>query len=418
MEILLKGQRLPLSKLGITDTFQVGLSISNLAIDYTCFGLNANGQLADERYMTFFNQPQTPCGSVNCCFVDGDINGFSFQLDSLPSSIDRLVIAASVDGVGVMSKISSGYMRLIAAPQEEVARYSFAGADFSEETALIIGEFYRKDMQWRFMTVGQGFNGGLDALVCHFGGAVMEAPLDVFKSKEVNFSKVSLTKVTQSHKVSLEKTTNAPSKLIVQAVWMDNGDGIDGNDDLDLRVGILLPNGDMKLIQAPKFVGSFTDAPYVHHLGDVVSASKNEPGVEIVEINPEIAKYYGGDVGLVFSVYSALSNGRVSVASMRPKMVMKYGAQIVECNFDFRDSKTAKSESIYTYVIGLIRITQDSVIIEPSGKTSKPACESTPWLTWNKGLLDMNINGPAVFKGKGGILEKTLNIGNPRKYKN
>jgi tellurite resistance protein TerA len=122
---------------------------------------------------------------------------------------------------------------------------------------------------------------------------------------------------------------------------VDNGDGDDDNDDLDLRVGILLPNGQMRFIQAPDTPGSFDSMPFVRHLGDVAGASGKEPATETVEVNPALARYYGGTVGLVFSVYSALANGAVSVASMRPKMVMQYGEQVVECDFDFRLSKAA-----------------------------------------------------------------------------
>ncbi|MEG2034445.1 MAG: TerD family protein, partial [Janthinobacterium sp.] len=225
------------------------------------------GKLSDDRYMTFFNQPRTPCGGVETAAPSGDAAGFRYQLERLSASIERLVVTAAIDGAATMAQLDSGYLRLLDGGRE-LARFAYAGADFAQEKAVMLGEFYRKDGGWRFMAVGQGFNGGLDALVAHFGGEVAQAA-EPAPAPKISLSKISLTKAGQTHKVSLEKGAGAPSKLTVKATWVDNGDGDDDNDDLDLRVGILLPNGQMRFIQAPDTAGSFDVMPYVRHLGDV-----------------------------------------------------------------------------------------------------------------------------------------------------
>jgi tellurite resistance protein TerA len=415
MENLIKGQRLALSGLVMGNVVQLGLSSAGVPVDFACFGLNAASKLSDDRYMTFFNQPRTPCGGVEASAPSGDAAGFSYHLDRLPAFIERLVVTAAIDGAVTMAQLRSGYLRLMDGGRE-LARYTYAGADFAQEKAVMLGEFYRKDGGWRFMAVGQGFNGGLDALVAHFGGEAAQTVAEPAPSPKIAPLKISLTKAGQTHKVSLEKGAGAPSKLTVKATWVDNGDGDDDNDDLDLRVGILLPNGKMRFIQAPDTPGNFGAMPFVRHLGDVVSASGKEPATETVEVNPALAKHYGGTVGLVFSVYSAVANGAVSVASMRPKMVMQYGAQIVECAYDFRLSKAAEDDSVYTYVIGMARVTQDSIILEPSGKTSEPQSEATPWLSWQGENLRLAFNGPVVFKGENKEDEDAFNADNPRRY--
>ena len=415
MENLIKGQRLALSGLVTGNVVQLGLACAGVPLDFACFGLDAAGKLSDDRYMTFFNQPRTPCGGVEASAPAGDLAGFSCQLERLPASIERLVITAAIDGAATMAQLGSGYLRLLDGGRE-LARFAFAGVDFAQEKAVMLGEFYRKDGGWRFMAVGQGFNGGLDALVAHFGGEVAQADAAPAPAPKISLSKISLTKAGQTHRVSLEKGAGAPSKLIVKAAWVDNGDGDDDNDDLDLRVGVLLPNGQMRFIQAPDTPGSFDGMPFVRHLGDVAGAAGKEPATETVEVNPALAQHYGGTVGLVFSVYSALANGAVSVASMRPKMVMQYGEQIVECAFDFRLSKAAEDDSVYTYVIGMARVTPDSIILEPSGKTSEPDSEATPWLSWQGENLRLEFNGPAVFKGEDKEDEDDFNADNPRRY--
>ena len=211
---LAKGQRLKLRDIAPAGALRVGLAARGLPLDFACFGLDAAGKLFSEDYMTFFNQPRTPCGGVEAGGVAGDADGFIFQLDRLPASIERIVIAVSASGAGVMAHISSGHLKILESQGErELARFEFSGSDFSAEQALMLGEFYRKDGDWRFMAVGQGFNGGLEALVRHFGGTVDEAPAPpaaapsarVSLGKRVEREAPQLVNLVKQAGVSLEK---------------------------------------------------------------------------------------------------------------------------------------------------------------------------------------------------------------------
>ena len=51
---------------------------------------------------------------------------------------------------------------------EELIRYDLC-EDFSIETALVVGELYRNNGEWKFNAVGSGFQGGLEALCANFG---------------------------------------------------------------------------------------------------------------------------------------------------------------------------------------------------------------------------------------------------------
>lgn len=173
-----RGQRVKIADLAAGGSeFVVGLNIDapGLEIDFSCFGLDAQEKLSDERYMTFFNQPRTPCGGVALETPPGDRSGFAVSLQKLPDSVDRLVVTAAIDGPGTMSGIGRGHVRILAGGAE-TARFDFSGADFQAERALMLAELYRKDGIWRISATGQGFNGGLEALVRHFGGEVAENP--------------------------------------------------------------------------------------------------------------------------------------------------------------------------------------------------------------------------------------------------
>ncbi|MFJ3822401.1 TerD family protein [Streptomyces nodosus] len=157
-----------------TDLY-VGVQISapGLTFDISCFGLDADERLSDDRYFVFFNQPKTPEEAIQLLGPQaGDTESFRVTLDRIPPQIQKLSFTATIDGAGQMSEIGPGYLRIVAGG-EEVARYPFDGAEFTTERAVMLGDFYLKDV-WRFAAVGQGFDGGLEALLKNFGGEVLE----------------------------------------------------------------------------------------------------------------------------------------------------------------------------------------------------------------------------------------------------
>lgn len=170
-----RGHKAKISDLTAGTDLYVGVQIagSGLAFDISCFGLDANEQLSDDRYFVFFNQPKSPEESIQQLGAQsGDTESFRVTLDRIPASIHKLSFTATIDGAGQMSQIGPGYIRIVAGG-EEVVRYSFTGSEFTTERAVMLGDFYLKDV-WRFAAVGQGFDGGLDALLRNFGGEVAE----------------------------------------------------------------------------------------------------------------------------------------------------------------------------------------------------------------------------------------------------
>ena len=200
------GQRLKLTDIIPNNSeFQLGIACngSGLAIDFSCFGLDVNGKLSDDRYMIFFNQSSTPCGGVSLNTPVGDNAGFTIALQKLPDAISRLIVTAAIDGNGTMSQLTSSDIRFLVRGNE-VARFTFTGSDFSEERALMLIEIYRKDDSWRISATGQGFNGGLDALVKHFGGTIADsAPMPTSPSLQEE-TKLSLRKISLEKRIKKE----------------------------------------------------------------------------------------------------------------------------------------------------------------------------------------------------------------------
>lgn len=163
-----RGQKSKLSDLGANLNLKVQIQFGSLESDLSCFGLDDTSKLSDDRYFVFFNQPQSPEGAIKSAG-----NGmFTLELSRLPNTVRRLMFTATLDQ-GSMSQLSSGAL-ILSDDSGEKARFEFRGSDFSQEKALMIAEIYFKDV-WRFAAVGQGFNGGLQKLLEHFGGSALEA---------------------------------------------------------------------------------------------------------------------------------------------------------------------------------------------------------------------------------------------------
>ncbi len=205
MLILAQGQRVPVCNFTLSNFIEVEFSLpSPLAIDFACFGLDAHGKLSDDRYMIFFNQPKAP----DDCILQEGPNAFTLSLDALPSSLDRLVFTAAIDGAGRLSEIGDSRIS-ISAGAAVLAQANFGGNSFQQERAVMLLEFYRKNGDWRLVPVLQGFNEGLDALVRHFGGEVADAPAPaaprISLEKKIAEKAPALVSLAKKAQVSLEK---------------------------------------------------------------------------------------------------------------------------------------------------------------------------------------------------------------------
>ncbi|MBB6097329.1 stress response protein SCP2 [Deinobacterium chartae] len=224
MHTFSRGEKRRLSDLTPATRLEVGMGLhfgGSEISDVSVFGLDTRGQLSDDRYFVFFNQPQSPEGAIRMLGPrGGEAQTFALDLGTLPAHIDRLVFVVTVDPPATLAGLRGGHWRL-SADGLEVGRYPLSGGDFSSERAIMVAELYRKD-GWRVAANGQGFAGGLDAVLRHFGGEVAEeaaapspppaappTPTPVPSGGSVNLRKVELQKRMEREApelVSLAKT--------------------------------------------------------------------------------------------------------------------------------------------------------------------------------------------------------------------
>ncbi|WP_332877726.1 TerD family protein [Massilia sp. S19_KUP03_FR1] len=207
MNTYARGQKGKLSDLGCGTQFpvEVDITLPGTSVDVSCFGLDANEKLSDERFMVFYNQLAAPGDAVKLDLASGKAR-FAVNLDALPDAITQLVFVAAIDGAPTMRSIGPSRLTLGSAVE-----FPLSAAVFGDEKAVIVANIYRKEGVWRFGAVGQGFNGGLSALLAHFGGSeagATTAPAAAPAPAAPAPSKISLSKVTlekRGDKVSLDK---------------------------------------------------------------------------------------------------------------------------------------------------------------------------------------------------------------------
>lgn len=273
-----RGQKGKLADMGCTGAFPIILKIAKegMDVDIACFGLDVNDQLSDDRYMVFYNQKSSPGGEVALEIADGK-STFTTDVSRLPDTINKLVFAASIGGEGTMRKLGSSSMHLGS------TAFLFSGADFQNEKAVIIGEIYKRDGQWRFGAVGQGFNGGLSSLLKHFGGTEVSGtvtpvpvPSITTESKKMSLNKITLEK--RGDKVSLEKI--GTSTIRVKLNWTKSVD-------LDLHAFFKTKSGKVGHVYfADK--GNLDKEPYILLDADAGvgnTAGNNEENLKIVNLD-------------------------------------------------------------------------------------------------------------------------------------
>ncbi|MDR2076939.1 MAG: TerD domain-containing protein [Desulfovibrio sp.] len=208
-KLLIKGEKIKLEDIGARSAFNVGVAcrVGTESPDISCFGIDAEGKLSDDRYFIFYNQKSSPEKALIAMGRNGEYDEvFSLDLGRLPKSVVRLVFTATLDSGATFAQAANGRLDILS-QEGTTASYAFSGKDFSQEKAVIIGEIYLKTV-WRFSAVGQGFNGGLSALLSHFGGKEVGAapsPPPAAEEQKVKLSKVRLDKQGATHKVSLSK---------------------------------------------------------------------------------------------------------------------------------------------------------------------------------------------------------------------
>lgn len=151
-------------------------------LDAVAFLVNESGKVRADTDFIFFNNLKSADGSVEHTGDnrtgegDGDDEVIKVDLTKVPADVSKVVFCAVIyEGQARnqnFGQVANAYIRIVNTQSgAEVARYDLS-EDSSTETAMIFGELYKNNGEWKFRAVGQGFAGGLGPLAASYGVAV------------------------------------------------------------------------------------------------------------------------------------------------------------------------------------------------------------------------------------------------------
>jgi stress response protein SCP2 len=173
MPTIAKGANLPVSAAAVRAQLSWNAGGAIPDVDGSALLLREDGRVASDDDFVFYNQPRHPSGAVRYAGKSGSADTVEVDLSALPSAVERVVFAASADG-GTFGQVPG--LRLVlfdAATGAEIATFDITAA---QEIAMVTGELYRRNDQWKFRAVGQGYASGLAGLATDFGISVDEVP--------------------------------------------------------------------------------------------------------------------------------------------------------------------------------------------------------------------------------------------------
>ncbi len=185
---LSKGQKIDLTKgnpglknimVGLGWDVNVFDSGAAFDLDAAAFLLGSNGKCPTDGEFIFYSNLKHSSGSVEHMgdnltgAGDGDDEQIKINLSDVPANIEKIAFTVTIYDADTrrqnFGQVSNAFIRIVNSDtNEELVRYDL-GEDFSIETAVVVGELYRHNGEWKFNAIGSGFQGGLAALCNYYG---------------------------------------------------------------------------------------------------------------------------------------------------------------------------------------------------------------------------------------------------------
>ena len=158
---------------------KVDLTKGNPGLKNIMVGLGWDGKCPTDKEFVFYGNLAHPSESVKHMGDnltgegEGDDEQIQIDLSKVPANIERIAFTVTIYEAEArrqnFGQVSNSFIRLVdETTGKEMIRYDL-GEDFSIETAVVVGELYRHNGEWKFNAIGSGFQGGLAALCGHYG---------------------------------------------------------------------------------------------------------------------------------------------------------------------------------------------------------------------------------------------------------
>lgn len=148
-------------------------------LDAAAFLLTDSGRVSKSEDFVFYGNLKHPSGAVQHMgdnltgAGEGDDEQVKVDLSLVPADITKVTFTATIyeaeERHQNFGQVSNAFIRIYNEETgEELLRYDL-GEDFSIETAVVFGELYKNNEEWKFNAIGNGYQGGLEALCASFG---------------------------------------------------------------------------------------------------------------------------------------------------------------------------------------------------------------------------------------------------------
>ena len=148
-------------------------------LDASVFIADASGHCPSEKEFIFYGNLEHSSGCVKHMGDnktgdgEGDDEQIHIELSKVPANLEKIAFTVTIYEADQrhqnFGQVSNAYIRIIdEATYTELVRFDL-GEDFSIETAVVVGELYKNNGEWKFNAIGSGFQGGLAALCGHYG---------------------------------------------------------------------------------------------------------------------------------------------------------------------------------------------------------------------------------------------------------
>ena len=148
-------------------------------LDAAAFMVGANGKCPTEQEFIYYHNLTHPSEALKHMGDnltgegEGDDEQIEVDLAKIPANIEKVAFTVTIYDADTrrqnFGQVSNAFIRIVdETTNTELIRYDL-GEDFSIETAVVVGELYRHNGEWKFNAIGSGFQGGLAALCGHYG---------------------------------------------------------------------------------------------------------------------------------------------------------------------------------------------------------------------------------------------------------
>lgn len=406
---LKRGQKVDITKNNPTETFRFHTKWQQpkkeMDLDISAFLLHAGDRCMKDDHFIFYGQPESNDRSVRHESVGPNEGVIDIAFSNIPADVEKIALALTIHEGDEQDlrfrEIEEARLFIKDGRTSEVLHeFSFKG-NLEQETAIVIGELYRHNEEWKFNAVGSGFFGGLTALCKNFGLQVaddgdqqpapmpeqsnMEELLVPAMSVEEERSSLTLTDQQQvqptksSLNVTLEKNRSVSiqksPKVVVTLEWANK------KKDLDLYCFYVLQTGEVGKVYY-RHVGSSSVAPYITLEGDAKIS-----GVEKIVIHqPSKLKY------VLFASYKPLSSGAYGFRKIETKVV-------VNNQVDQQVTAVLDENNLYAYWAAIAHLDftkATEIVVSQVERYSRPGSEKSPVLN-EDGTFKMD-KGAIEFK--------------------